>query len=82
MRTTEESKELSVKEWAEAWKRATPVLEQLRIKEMREGSTENLVEAFNDVLEQSVHENPPIPWSGLIEQQRYFKMLAVGKSGK
>jgi hypothetical protein len=63
------------KRWVETWKKATPELEAIRRRELREIDTQqallNLADAFESCRQ---HFTPP-PTSGLVEQQKWFQQL-------
>ncbi len=64
-----------IEEWVNAWKRASPVMQELRVKEMRDNDIGEVIISFNKLFENSIEDNPPKPWSGLVEQQRLFSKL-------
>lgn len=61
--------------WAEGWKRAGKVLEQMRREEIRKSSLPDGVIILSDACESAIYLNPPALTSGLIEQQKLFSRL-------
>ena len=62
--------------WVDTWKQAGPELERIREEEVRE---ENTIRAFEVLKGLALLENqkrPPEPYSGLVEQQRWFSLAA------
>jgi hypothetical protein len=62
------------KEWMEAWRRAGPELERMRIEDIRNANTQQSIPAFDGAFEGAVRDFPPTPTSGLVEQQRWFHL--------
>ena len=58
-----------------AWKRAAPVLQEVRDADIRAADTARMIESTNSLFRDAVKHFPPRPDSGLVEQQRWFKML-------
>ncbi len=65
-----------MKRWVEAWKRAGPELEKMREEDVRNADTQRAVRAFSGLVANAVKKFPPEPASGLVEQQRWFMLLA------
>jgi len=65
------------KQWVEAWRRAGVELERLRCKELPLVSTMPSLLALADAYESCRLHFPPQPYSGLIEQQAWFKKYRV-----
>jgi hypothetical protein len=70
MTRKEDQKQLE--QWLAAWQAAGPVLDQLRIAEIRKADTALAIEMLADAFESTRLHNPPAPTSGLVEQQRFF----------
>ena len=62
--------------WVDTWKRAGPELERMREEEVRKENTPAAFEAFEGMALLSIRDRPPEPYSGLVEQQRWFRMAA------
>ena len=60
----------------DAWKRACPVLERVREEDIRSADTVSSIAAFRGFVLAKVKTHPPLPTSGLIEQQQIFRLLA------
>lgn len=58
-----------------AWEIASPVLEKDRRKRLRETSTVEAIQQLSDVFEAVRRDLGPRESSGLVEQQKYFKLL-------
>ncbi|MGI8601690.1 MAG: hypothetical protein ACR2OZ_01690 [Verrucomicrobiales bacterium] len=71
---TDEERELT-KRWVETWKRAGPLLQAIRDEEIRAAKTADAFTAFASLSEHWIRTNPPLPSSGLVEQQRWFRKL-------
>lgn len=59
--------------WVQNWRELTPILEELRRKEIREPSTTTSIAAFDSSFRKAIRDCPPGPTSGLIEQQAIFR---------
>jgi len=57
-----------------AWKRAGPELERMRREDTLRADTARSIPAFGGLFESAVRDFPPKPDSGLVEQQRCFRM--------
>ena len=62
--------------WVETWKRAGPELERIRRKELREMDGFRAIELLYAPADYTQPPYAPKPWSGLVEQQRWFKKAA------
>ena len=58
----------------DAWRRAGPELERMRREEIRRADTARSIPAFDELFEGAVRDFPPKPTSGLVEQQRCFRL--------
>jgi hypothetical protein len=61
--------------WVEAWKKASPDLQRIRIEEIRAADTRAAIENLATAFQSALLHFPPEPDSGLIEQQRLFSQL-------
>jgi len=66
-----------MKRWVDTWKLAGPELERMREEEVRQEDTIRAFEVFKGMAFLVNRTHPPEPTSGLVEQQRWFQMLAA-----
>lgn len=59
-----------------AWERAEPVLQKLREKEIRETDTVQAMKILSSAIDSAILHSTSRDYSGLIEQQRWFRLLA------
>jgi hypothetical protein len=64
------------KRWVETWRLAAVELERIKRKEIRELDTYKTISLLCGTKDYSHPPYAPKPWSGLIEQQRWFKKFA------
>jgi hypothetical protein len=64
------------KRWVETWRLAAVELERIKRKEIRELDTYKTISLLCGTKDYTMPPYAPKPWSGLIEQQRWFKKLA------
>jgi hypothetical protein len=62
--------------WADTWKLAATDLERIKRKEIRELDTYAAISLLCGSADYTCAPYAPKPWSGLIEQQRWFKKAA------
>jgi hypothetical protein len=62
-----------VKRWVETWRRAGPELEAIHRAELQSVDTR---EAVRQLFGNYKPTEPAPPWSGLVEQQRWFAKLS------
>jgi hypothetical protein len=67
----------SIRRSVEAWQRAAPVLESVRRENIRNADTVKSIRAFRGLVLAKVKSHPPAPTSGLIEQQRLFRLVSA-----
>jgi len=65
----------SIQRSIEAWKRASPVLDRIRREDIRASDTVSSIAAFRGTALAKVKTHPPALTSGLVEQQRWFRLL-------
>lgn len=65
-----------LRDFAARWRRVGPLLEEQREDDVRRSDTASNVAAFSRLWSETVKKEPPLPTSGLIEQQRIFMKLA------
>jgi hypothetical protein len=58
--------------WVQAWEKAGPELEKLRRKELRALDAGKAFSLLCGSADYHVSPRAPKPWSGLVEQQRWF----------
>jgi len=61
------------KRWVETWQLAAADLERMRRKEIRELDTYKAIHLLCGSADYTHPPYAPEPWSGLVEQQRWFK---------
>ncbi len=61
------------KRWVDTWKAAGPLLEKVREDDIRASVTADGFQVFDSFVKAALISNPPEPWSGLVEQQQWFK---------
>lgn len=64
-----------IRQWAACWKGAASRLEELRREELRLVDTQKSLCNLAGAFESCRLHHEPLPTSGLIEQQRWFKRL-------
>ncbi len=64
------------KEYAERWKRVGPLLEEQREEDVRRSDTVSAFAFFSKMPLFNLKHFPPLPSSGLVEQQRWFRKIA------
>jgi hypothetical protein len=71
-----------MKKWVDNWKQLGPELERIREEEVRAADTWAAFQAFDGLATLEPQKNPPEPYSGLVEQQRWFKLAYERSHGK
>jgi hypothetical protein len=64
------------RKWVETWKLAATDLERIRRQEIRGLDTYKTISLLSGSADYTRPPYAPRPWSGLIEQQRWFKKAA------
>jgi hypothetical protein len=64
------------KKWVETWKLAAVDLERIKRKEIRELDTHKTIALLCHDADYTKPPYAPKPWSGLVEQQWWFKKAA------
>jgi hypothetical protein len=64
------------KKWVDTWQLAAKDLERIRRKEIRELDTYKTLLLLYHTADYTQPPYAPKPWSGLVEQQRWFKKAA------
>jgi hypothetical protein len=70
-----ECKDSSVKVRTRQWNAAMPVLQDVRDKDIQLADTARAMKCFSGAVLAALPKHPPQPWSGLVEQQRFFCKL-------
>lgn len=65
-----------LRQWVQAWEDAGPRLDELRREEIRHTNTQRSLMQLAGAFESCRLHYKPLPTSGLIEQQRWFRRLA------
>src|SRR5262249_8604833 len=63
-----------IRAWFQKWDEVAPIMENLRLEAIRSADTMKAIAAFDGAFETSIRDLPPKPYSGLVEQQRLFKL--------
>jgi hypothetical protein len=67
-----EDESKAIRRWLAGWRSAYPVLERLRVDDIRNSDTTVAIEQLSDAFESALRHCPPSATSGLVEQQRLF----------
>jgi hypothetical protein len=80
---THDEKKL-MKKWVETWKRAGPILEEIRKDELRNFDYQKNKQIIDEMLQWAIDHAKPRLSSGLVEQQRWFMKMRekLEKEGK
>ena len=65
------------KRWVDTWKSAGTLLDKVREEDIRAADTIRDFQVFAGLAELEVIKRPPLPTSGLVEQQRWFMRMAA-----
>jgi len=68
-----EQEKAQARQWIEAWRRAGPLLDQIRADEIRATDTVKAMEVLDGMFTHAVETVPTRPSSGLVEQQEIFR---------
>jgi hypothetical protein len=68
-------KKQQLRAWVENWKKTGPELERMRYEEIRNADTRQAIEDLDGAFKSALLHFPPVPHSGLVEQQRLFRRL-------
>ncbi|MEO8024848.1 MAG: hypothetical protein ABI823_00160 [Bryobacteraceae bacterium] len=64
-----------IRQWAAAWKRVAPQLEEIKRRELRDIDTMEALAALEPAFNHATRTLPPRESSGLIEMQRLFAKI-------
>ena len=64
-----------MKKWVETWKRAGPILEEIRKEELSNFDYRKNKHIIDEMLQWTIDHAEPRMSSGLVEQQRWFMKL-------
>jgi len=59
------------------WNKAALVLQQVRDQDIQLADTARAMKCFSGAVLAALPINPPLPWSGLVEQQRWFSKVRL-----
>ncbi len=65
-----------LRDWVACWKRAGARMEELRREQIRNTDTQRSLLHLADAFESCRLHHKPLPTSGFVEQQRWFRSLA------
>lgn len=57
------------------WQNVDMELQKIRLEELPKSNTKSAFKFLEGAVLQNIKRNPPVPYSGLIEQQRLFRRL-------
>jgi hypothetical protein len=69
-----ETEKAQTRAWLRNWETLGPILEEVRRQSIRKAQTAAAIAAFDGAFETALRDLPPKPYSGLVEQQRLFKL--------
>ncbi len=69
-----EAEKDQIRAWIRNWEETGPILERLRLESLSSVNTAAAIEAFDLAYKSARLHLPPRQSSGLIEQQRWFKL--------
>ena len=59
------------------WGAAAPLLQSIRDENIKTANTLQSMKCFSGMVLSALPTHPPRPWSGLVEQQQWFRKLRV-----
>ena len=59
------------------WGAAAPLLQAIRDENIKTANTLQSMKCFSGMVLSALPTHPPRPWSGLVEQQQWFRKLRV-----
>lgn len=62
-------------QWVKRWKKTGPEIERIHANESMSLKISQVIEMLEDAFQSAISLYPAKPFSGLIEQQRWFKRL-------
>ena len=65
-----------IREWANCWIEAGKKLEQIKDRELQDVDVSAAISNLSSAFKAALRSNPAQPYSGLVEQQRIFKILS------
>ena len=69
------SEKAAICQWVARWRKAGPELARIRLQELRDTDTSAAIEQLEDSFQSALIHYPAGAFSGLLEQQRWFKRL-------
>ena len=64
------------------WNKAAAVLQDVRNHDIQHADTARAMHCFTGAVLAALPKHPPLPWSGLVEQQKIFRKVRVLASGE
>ena len=64
-----------IKSRVRQWDVVAPALQEIRDNDIRCADTPRAMKFFTGAVLAALPNRPPLPWSGLVEQQRVFRKL-------
>ena len=59
------------------WNNAALVLKEVRDKDIQLADTARAMKCLSGAVLAALPKHPPLPWSGLVEQQKFFRNLRI-----
>ena len=59
------------------WNKASTVLQDVRNHDIQHADTARAMHCFTGAVLAALPKHPPLPWSGLVEQQKIFRKVRV-----
>jgi len=59
------------------WNKAAAVLQDVRNHDIQHADTARAMHCFTGAVLAALPKHPPLPWSGLVEQQKIFRKVRV-----
>ena len=59
------------------WNVVAPVMQRVRDCDIQSAATARALAFFRGAVLAALPKNPPLPWSGLVEQQRWFSKVRL-----
>ena len=64
------------------WNKAAAVLQDVRNHDIQHADTARAMHCFTGAVLAALPKHPPLPWSGLVEQQKIFRKVRELTSGE
>jgi hypothetical protein len=66
-----------IKARVKEWSAVAPLLQSIRDENIKTANTLQSLKCFSGMVLSALPSHPPRPWSGLVEQQQWFRKLRV-----